>query len=45
MLLISVKEGGTLIEHEDEDPEIRRIYEGELKRRGIPMNMPAVGAR
>lgn len=31
----SVKCGGTLIEYEDEDPEIRRQYEAELARKGI----------
>ncbi len=36
----SVKEGGTLIEYEDEDPEIRRIYEAALKGRGIHFAMP-----
>jgi mannose-6-phosphate isomerase-like protein (cupin superfamily) len=37
----SIKEGGTLIEYEDEDPEIRRIYEAELKKKGISLDMPA----
>ncbi|MFQ5849946.1 MAG: hypothetical protein ACE5JU_05130 [Candidatus Binatia bacterium] len=39
-VFISIKEGGTLIEYEDEDPEIRRMYEGALKERGIPFAMP-----
>ena len=37
----SVKEGGTLIEYEDEDPEIRRIYQAELKAKGIASAMPS----
>lgn len=44
-VFISVKEGGTLIEYEDEDPEIRRIYQEELKQRGISFNMPPIGTR
>jgi len=39
-VFISVKEGGTLIEYGDEDPEIRRIYEAALKERGIVCTMP-----
>lgn len=35
----SVKEGGTLIEYEDEDPAIRRIYESELRKRGVKSAM------
>jgi mannose-6-phosphate isomerase-like protein (cupin superfamily) len=35
----SVKKGGTLIEYEDEDPEIRRTYEAELERKGIAPDM------
>ena len=36
----SMKEGGTLIEYEDEDPEISRIYRAELKKKGIAPAMP-----
>ena len=36
---VSVKEGGRQIEYEDEDPRIRRMYEDELRRRGIPSRM------
>ncbi|MFQ5851571.1 MAG: cupin domain-containing protein [Candidatus Binatia bacterium] len=39
---ISVKEGGTMIEYEDEDPEIRRRYEAELKRTGAVCKMSPV---
>jgi oxalate decarboxylase/phosphoglucose isomerase-like protein (cupin superfamily) len=31
----SVRDGGTLIEYADEDPEIRRMYEAGLRRKGI----------
>lgn len=41
-VVTSVREGGTLIEYEDEDPQIRRDYEAELKKDGIPMQMPNV---
>lgn len=43
-LMTSVREGGTLIDYEDEDPEIRRDFEAELARKGIPCDMPPVGA-
>lgn len=36
----STKEGGTLIEYEDEDPQIRRDYEAALKKDGVSMQMP-----
>jgi hypothetical protein len=35
----SVKQGGTLIEYDDEDPAIRRTYESELASKGIAPNM------
>jgi mannose-6-phosphate isomerase-like protein (cupin superfamily) len=35
----SVKQGGTLIEYEDEDPQIRSIYEDELRDKGIAPDM------
>jgi oxalate decarboxylase/phosphoglucose isomerase-like protein (cupin superfamily) len=35
----SVKQGGTLIEYDDEDPEIRRCYEAELVKKGIAPDM------
>jgi hypothetical protein len=35
----SVKQGGTLIEYADEDPEIRRSYEAELASKGIAPDM------
>jgi len=36
---ISVKKGGTMIEYEDEDPEIRRRFDENLRRVGIPTKM------
>ena len=41
---VSVKEGGRQIEYEDEDPRIRRIYEDELRKRGIRSRMDEVFA-
>jgi mannose-6-phosphate isomerase-like protein (cupin superfamily) len=35
----SVKEGGTQIEYEDEDPSIRRSFEEQLAQRGVPSGM------
>ncbi len=40
MNMTSVKEGGTLIEYEDEDPQIRRDYESRLKKVDVPCQMP-----
>jgi oxalate decarboxylase/phosphoglucose isomerase-like protein (cupin superfamily) len=39
---IDVKQGGTLIQYEDEDPAIRRHYEEELRKTGVPCEMPSV---
>jgi gentisate 1,2-dioxygenase len=39
---VSVKDGGRQIEYEDEDPRIRRIYEDELRARGLASGMDAV---
>ena len=36
---VSGKEGGHQVEYEDEDPEIHRIFEEELKKRGITCKM------
>ena len=44
-VFISIKERGTLIEYDDEDREIRRIYEAALGRTGIPSAMPPVRGR
>ena len=39
---VSVREGGTLIEYEDEDPAIREDFEAELRAKGLQSTMPAV---
>ena len=41
----SYREGGTLIEYEDEDPEIRRRFEEVLREKGIECTMPPVTYR
>ena len=42
---LSEHEGGHLLEHEDEPPEIRAIYEAELKKERIPFRMGPVERR
>ena len=39
-VLVSVKNGGTLIEYEDEDPAIRRRFENALAGTGVHCEMP-----
>jgi mannose-6-phosphate isomerase-like protein (cupin superfamily) len=39
---LSVREGGTLIEYEDEDPQIRRDYAAALKKERVKLEMPSV---
>lgn len=41
-VIISIKKGGTLIEYEDEDPQIRRDFEVALRQAGVPCRMPPV---
>ena len=36
----STREGGTLIEYEDEDPQIREDFEAALRKTGVAMEMP-----
>ncbi len=36
-----VREGGTMIEYEDEDPQIRKDFEAAVRRSSVPMEMPA----
>jgi oxalate decarboxylase/phosphoglucose isomerase-like protein (cupin superfamily) len=43
-VLVSVKNGGTLIEYQDEDPEIRRRFENALKETGVRCAMPKVAS-
>jgi len=40
----NIKKGGTMIEYEDEDIQIRREFEVELAAVGVPCSMPAIGA-
>jgi hypothetical protein len=35
----SMREGGTVIDYGDEDPEIRRFFEEQLKKNGVPSRM------
>jgi oxalate decarboxylase/phosphoglucose isomerase-like protein (cupin superfamily) len=37
---VSLKLGGWQIEYEDEDPEIRRMFQEELDKKGLEMKMP-----
>jgi hypothetical protein len=41
---VSRKLGGTMIEYEDENPEIREQYERECARNGVLVNMRPVEA-
>jgi oxalate decarboxylase/phosphoglucose isomerase-like protein (cupin superfamily) len=41
----SFREGGTLIEYEDEDPQVRTNLEAELAGKGIKLTMPPVTYR
>ncbi len=36
-----VREGGTMIEYEDEDPQIRKDFEAAVRRSSVRMEMPA----
>lgn len=42
---LSYREGGRLIEYEDEDPQIRKEFEEALRAKGIPFTMPPVQYR
>ena len=44
-VLVSEREGGTLLDYEDEDPEVRRQFEAEIKEAGVSSQMPAVTYR
>jgi len=41
----SIREGGTLIEYEDEDPQIEKDFEAALKKTGVAMAMPPLAYR
>jgi hypothetical protein len=38
--ITSMNEGGTLLEYEDEDPEVRRRFKEALQRTAVPFQMP-----
>ena len=38
---VSYREGGTLIEYEDEDPQIKIDFEKKLAEAGVQSKMPA----
>lgn len=42
---VSLEEGGTLIDYENEDPQIRKDVEEALRRKGIRCEMPPVSYR
>jgi quercetin dioxygenase-like cupin family protein len=44
-VLLSVKEGGSLIEYADEDPEIRKRFEAALRAQGLKFDMPGAAPR
>lgn len=39
---VSVRDNGWLINYEDEDPEIRKMFQEELRQKGIEFTMPPV---
>ncbi len=41
-LFVSTRAGGHLIEFEDEEANVRRMFEEELKKVGVALNMPGV---
>ena len=42
---VGMRQGGTLIEYEDEDPQIRIDYEAEIKAKGVLSQMPQFSYR
>lgn len=42
---LDVKKGGDQIEYEDEEPDVRAIYEEELRKAGLTFRMPAVARK
>jgi len=42
---VSQREGGTLIEYEDEDPRVREDFAAEIAQKGITLEMPPVTYR
>jgi len=43
--MLSFRDGGTLIEYEDEDPQVRKDFEETLRSKGIECKMPPVNYR
>ncbi len=41
----SIRKGGNLIEYEDEDPQIREIFEAELRKNGVENRMKPAGGQ
>ena len=41
-VIISIKKGGTMVEYEDEDPQIRNDFEAALRQSGVQCRMPPV---
>jgi len=41
---LTAKQGGTLIDYDEEDPEIRRRYDAALKQSGVESQMPPVSS-
>jgi hypothetical protein len=39
-LFVSTGGGGHLIEFPDEDPKVKATFEEELRKEGVPLNMP-----
>jgi hypothetical protein len=40
MATVPEREGGTVMDYEDEPREVRSIYEAELAKTGVPCRMP-----
>ena len=40
--MVSLRDGGLMIEYEDEDPEIRRMFEEELRKNNVECTMAPV---
>ncbi len=43
--MVSLKDGGTLIDYEEEDPQVRKDFEKVIAEKGIPLQMPPVTYR
>ncbi len=44
-VMVSIREGGWLLNYEDEDPQIRRMFQEELRKNGVEFTMPPVTYR